>query len=419
MIESIQIKNFRGIQTGQIDRFRKFNLLLGPNNSGKSAVMEMLYLSGAANRKARLTVQQAGLSYDGDVLERDFLGDDPMARVLTRHNYADLPAGLTPSQNALRVDISGPPGPLPSFDIDLGVRHTTDEPYPIGLFSFKVGASLSQEEQSRELEYFDLVGKLMGEDVPNLGSGQVSYCWAADLAYNQSGSAVWAVKDWNILPRQTLFYDVSNTLSHLPMSFFRKMIVTVPGWSQKIARAFSQVIGVGAPFNVQFLTTDREQKWAQGWIAPEDQIAMTIDSYGDGARMVFKLLTPLLALAEVSGKGLPGLFIWEEPELFQNPRALGQLLAEVASLMKDKPMQLFIATHSLEVVAHFTSLVQEGKVEPDDLMAFRFGLEDGKLNSSWFSADNLIVWLEEGLDPRVLGDLKSPLQFSFREEGEQ
>jgi hypothetical protein len=170
---------------------------------------------------------------------------------------------------------------------------------------------------------------------------------------------------------------------------------------------------------VQFLTTDREQKWAQGWIAPEDQIAMTIDSYGDGARMVFKLLTPLLALAEVSGKGLPGLFIWEEPELFQNPRALGQLLAEVAALMKDKPMQLFIATHSLEVVAHFTSLVQEGKVEPDDLMAFRLGLEDGKLNSSWFNADNLIVWLEEGLDPRVLGDLKSPLQFSFREEGAQ
>ncbi len=203
------------------------------------------------------------------------------------------------------------------------------------------------------------------------------------------------------------------------MSFFRKMIVTVPGWSQKIAGAFRQVIGVDASFNVQFLPTDQKQKWVQGWIAPENQIALTVDSYGDGARTVFKVLTPLLALAQVAEKKHPGLFIWEEPELFQNPRTLGQLLSEVAALMKSKPMQLFIATQSLEVVANFTAMVQEGKIKRNDLMVFRLGLHEGKLSSSWFNADNLTAWLEEGLDPRVWGDFKSPLQFSFREEGEQ
>jgi predicted ATPase len=115
----------------------------------------------------------------------------------------------------------------------------------------------------------------------------------------------------------------------------------------------------------------------------------------------------------------PGLFIWEEPEIFQNPKRLGRLLKEVAGLMKSKPMQLFVATHSLEVVAHFTKLVQEGKIKRDDLMAFRLGLQDGKLSSSWFNADNLTAWLEDGLDPRVWGDFKAPLQFSFREEGER
>ena len=43
MIESIHIKNFRGIQDGKIDRFSKINLLVGPNNSGKSAVLETIY----------------------------------------------------------------------------------------------------------------------------------------------------------------------------------------------------------------------------------------------------------------------------------------------------------------------------------------------------------------------------------------
>jgi AAA15 family ATPase/GTPase len=56
MIESILIKNFRGIQTGQIDRFRKFNLLVGPNNSGKSTVLEALYLATTADRPARITI---------------------------------------------------------------------------------------------------------------------------------------------------------------------------------------------------------------------------------------------------------------------------------------------------------------------------------------------------------------------------
>ena len=86
--------------------------------------------------------------------------------------------------------------------------------------------------------------------------------------------------------------------------------------------------------------------------------------------------------------------------------------------MKDRPIQLFIATQSLEVMANFTALVQQGKIERDDLTAFRLGLEDGELSSSWFNADNLTAWLEEGLDPRLWGDFISPLQFSFREEGE-
>src|SRR5262249_54124447 len=112
------------------------------------------------------------------------------------------------------------------------------------------------------------------------------------------------------------------------------------------------------------------------------------------------------------------LFIWEKPELFQNPETLGRLLAEVGALMKDRPIQLIIATQSLEVIANFTSLVQQGEIERDDLMAFRLGLEDGQLSSSWFNADNLTAWLEEGLDPRVWGDFKWRMKFSFRKKGE-
>ncbi len=42
MIESIQIRDFRGVQRGRIKGFRQLNVLVGSNNSGKSAVLEGL-----------------------------------------------------------------------------------------------------------------------------------------------------------------------------------------------------------------------------------------------------------------------------------------------------------------------------------------------------------------------------------------
>ena len=54
----------------------------------------------------------------------------------------------------------------------------------------------------------------------------------------------------------------------------------------------------------------------------------------------------------------PGVFFWEEPELFQNPLTLGRLLTEVADLAQRKPLQVFLATHSMEVVAKLVALVR-------------------------------------------------------------
>ncbi len=420
MIESILIKNFRGIQTGQIDRFRKFNLLVGPNNSGKSAVLEAIYLSCTASRGARLeTASGEHTDYSVRIADRDFLDDDPMMRVLARHSYRKQQVML--NEDGIYVSIRNQPAPLRNFKISAAAIPRGEE-VDVSLFGITLIDNVEWLRSNRGVfgSPFELASQVWGEKIDTWNEKKVLYCWLPDVTYkhNQAGAAAWIVNGQFPSAGQVLFYDIFNTLNHLPMGFFRRMIVTIPGWSQKVAHHFSKVFGIDKPFNVQFLPTDQEQQWAQGWIAPSDQVALTIDSYGDGARSTFKTLTPLIALSELAREDAPSLFIWEEPELFQNPRTLGQLLAEVAALMRDKPMQPFIATHSLEVVAHFTALVQEGKIERDDLMAFRLGSQEGKLSSSWFNADNLAAWLEEGLDPRMWGDFKAPLQFSFREGGE-
>jgi hypothetical protein len=102
--------------------------------------------------------------------------------------------------------------------------------------------------------------------------------------------------------------------------------------------------------------------------------------------------------------------------LFQHPRTLWTFLGEVISLINDKAIQLFIASHSLESLAHFTSLAAEGVISREDLLAFRLNLSAGVLSSSWFSFENLETWLSSGLDPRVWGDFKPPLQFYLQED---
>ena len=416
MIESIQIKTFRGIQTGQIEGFRKFNLLVGPNNSGKSAVLEALYLGSSASRKATLSAG-AYEDYNARVTDKDFLGDNPMVRVWARHNYPEQQSSLGDvEQGHLRVSMNNSSLPLSSFNL----FPVPGESGTIGLFSFEAGDASQMrepdEQQKLEQRRLAFAQRLFGGDVETFREKRLVYCWSPDLTYNQIGSAAWIIKGQLPPAQHTLLYDVFNTLGHLPADFFRKMLTIIPGWSQKIARGFDRILGLGKPFNVQFLPVVQTQQWMQGYIAPEDQSALTIDSYGDGARSIFKVLTPLLALAELVSKDAPGLFIWEEPELFQNPQTLGQLLTEVAVLLKDQPIQLFIATHSLEVVAHFVRLVREQHIAEDDMAAIRLNLVNGKLSSSAFDHQDIQDWTEMDLDVRVpSGKVDSPLAYQLLE----
>ena len=242
------------------------------------------------------------------------------------------------------------------------------------------------------------------------------YCWENGLTHYQAGEAAWIVEGQIPSAQNTLFFEVQNTLSHLPFEFFRKMMITIPGWTQKIGRRFGQIFELNKNFNVNFFQPQDALHLTQGYISPEDKIALTIDDYGDGSRSAFKLLTPLIALSELATAEEPGVFIWEEPELFQNPQSLGKLLAEVTQLIKDKPIQLFIATHSIEVIGQFVRLVTEKAIAEDEMLAIRLNLQDGQLSSSAFNHQDIQDWTAMHLDLRVPdGRVDSPLKFQLAE----
>ncbi len=68
MIDQINIKNFRGFKELELTDLKKVNLLVGPNASGKSALMESIFLSSNAYA-ANLSLQLRGIRRMGNLLQ--------------------------------------------------------------------------------------------------------------------------------------------------------------------------------------------------------------------------------------------------------------------------------------------------------------------------------------------------------------
>ncbi len=412
MIKSLHVRGFRGIQHGEINDFRRINLFVGQNNSGKSTLIEALYLAATAGHPASLIVQHDATitAYETYLPEHDLLGDAPLLRVCARHAYPAQRPGLgVREQGVIRVSLADPHAPLTKFDLEKRLRGFREGDEQTTALLALDPAQLQPEEQAA-----------FGLDAADSGNAsRVLFCWHPDLSYYQQGSAHWRVSGQLPVAVHTLLCDMLMFQRHLPAAFYQRMIGTIPGWTQRLAQHFGAVFELDpARFAVHFVPVETAERQVQGWIAPLDRPAMPIDAFGDGARIAFKLLAPLVALAELATPSAPGLLLWEEPELFQNPATLSRLLSEVVRIVENRPIQIFIATHSLEVVAQITRMLQQGEIPRDAALLFRTHLRDGTLTSSWFDSENLTAWLESGLDPRVWGDFVSPLQFHLREDEE-
>lgn len=420
MIKHLWIKGFRGIKAGEIKNFRQINLLVGANNSGKTAVMETLYLASTAKRRAVISNidQQGGDAHIVGISKTDILGNHPFSDICARHHCAPLLPSLNQwdGRAVIRVNLDSSIAPLKTF---LLASEHESEPFSkydaqnLGLWVLKTPSTSSPDDQIAKQR---LAQKIMGDDRDLEEAGRLIFCWHPDLTWYKQGSACWQVEGRLPTYAHTLFYDACALQQHLTADFCQRMFNHVPGWTQRISRRLNTIFNFDPSYQVQFLPVGERGRQMQGWIAPQDNIAIPIDSYGDGARMAFKLLAPLTAMAYLSTENEPGLLLWEEPELFQNPATLGRLLKEIADLIKDKPIQIFITTHSLEVVAQMTDLLKREVIASEDLRLFRLKLENGNLSSSWFDKSNLTTWLESGLDPRIWNEFVSPLQFRLREE---
>ncbi|MBE3588485.1 MAG: AAA family ATPase [Thermoanaerobacteraceae bacterium] len=411
MIEKLLIHRFRGIYKGHLEDLARFNLLVGPNNTGKSAVLEMLYLGGVCGRECGLVLEATGDRYSAAApLEKDFLGFNPCPRLWARHGekeeWEKSPAILTEDGTLVyRLPLD-----YEDFLREFRLVPPPSEETEYGGFSGK---------DKKSIAAFALPGApeipgeiiLFKDKIEGLAGHVFLYQWHDQFIYkyNEKGLSTWALGGKRPDPGRVLFFDFHTAHGNFQSGFFQ-FARSLPDWYRKIERSVEKIFPDLRGCRVEMVPSGEE---IRGEIRLPGRKPLPVDAFGDGARHAFKVLAGLVALVEAVDEEHPGLFLWEDPELFMHPATLGKLLAEIVNLVKKKPVQVFISTQSLEVIAWFGKMIVDKKLEAQALRTYTLTLSKGELQAKMHRGENLKEWLKSGFDPRFRAVSEDMLPFGW------
>jgi hypothetical protein len=211
-----------------------------------------------------------------------------------------------------------------------------------------------------------------------------------------------------------LFFDFHAADSHFT-EHFAEQAFKIPDWPEKISQSLGRVFPSLKGARIDVFDAPDKQEGKTGYIRFSGMEPLAVDHYGDGTRHSFKVLASLVALAEIVDEAHPGLFLWEDPELFMHPEALMRLLKEIIYLTKNKPIQVFMSTQSLETVMLLTHHFRESfsEIQPE-FRVIRMKIDNGLMYAATYYYDYILAWLEKGRDPRSWRKANLPFTCRFK-----
>ncbi len=427
MIQRLYMRNFRGVAEGAIDDFAQINIFVGPNNTGKTTILEALYLTATADTACSLAREDGQFMDVRIAADTDLLGYHPLTRLWQRHGLP-LRWEDTPSRwQEDRILLGNLPAPLAQYHALEGKRtrsgFVAGDEQRTAMFTVVVPPSADvlelADDRASALNWSapaTLVERYFGERATPWEDRRFGFLWYPSFTYDYNGLAGWYTQGTMPDAAHTLFLDFHTTAEHLAPSLVERGYRETDDWLRRIGRHFQAVLGLDAaePPDIGF-DVNRFDPTQRIGLVQKNRRLLPIDLWGDGARHVFKVLAPLLVLADAAGKGQPGLVLWEDPELFLHVQALERIVREVTHIIQDKPVQLFITTQSPDVIAVLTDMLRSRQLPAESVKAYRLALQDGQLVSSWFGARNLIAWLEDGKDIRVWTQEETLLRYYLGE----
>lgn len=427
MIERLYLRNFRGIAEGELDNLAQINVFVGPNNTGKTSILEALYLSATADARCDLATDDGKFLPVQVSADTDLLGHHPFARLWQRHGLPLHWEDTTARWDEDRILFGALPSSLAGYHALEGKRtrsgFVAGDEQRTAMFSLQIpGTPTSDRAEEEGSGILDpgasstLVERVLGEMAVPWEGRSFGFMWYPDFTHNNNGLATWYVQGKLPGAAHTLFADFHTTAEHFSQTLVERGYRETDDWLRRIGRHFQVVLDLDtaeAP-DVGFDVNRFDPRQRIGFVEHNRRL-LPIDLWGDGARHVFKVLAPLLVLADAAEKGRPGLLLWEDPELFLHVEALERLLRDAMQIVQGKPLQVFMTTQSPDVIAILTSMLRLGHLPPASVKVHRLALKNGKLVSSWFGHRNLIAMLEGGKDVRLWTQEQTLLRYHLGE----
>lgn len=423
MISHLYLRNVCGIAEGTLQDCAQINLLIGPNNVGKTTIVEALYLAATADAPCKLVVdtalQSTNTMHTTVALSAaaDMMGYMPMSRVWQRHNYPPCWDDAPAQWELGTIKFTGLPDALHSCA--MLYPRSPSQAFASGDEKRTVLFSIKQHQASTKNDTVGIalppfVPAYFGDAAATWGNGRFTFLWHPPFTYNENGLAGWFTAGELPKARTTLLCDWH--MLTVPWIWTAPVLArgSTP-WSQRtehLGAALSYVFdNAFGDMTVQLREHEPQTDPPRYTLFVQEQskAPRSIDLWGMSMRQAANILMPLLLLSEEAERGHSGLVLWEDPELGMNPLTLQRLLKYIVTTIQNKPIQLFLSTQSIEVVACFTRMLREKDVPQAMIKAFQLQRFEGKLASSRFKAHNLIAWLETGLDPRIWEQEDTPV----------
>ena len=338
MIEKIVLRNFKGIREGELE-LAPLTILLGGNNSGKTTLLEAL-----------------------------FLAPNP---------FREVPFGFPPME-AIRL-VRFLHETLKSLDFRFLLHNYMAENALISCKIRKKICSTVFLTKSDEIKVYSIESASVPItlDASSLASKDL-------VGFFVHFRDIRPVKTGFFMKNTLLFQSY---LVRMGWDYIRSVWATVvnSGASTRVARTVSRLV------HENYLDLTLEPFFGDE-VAPyvylDDGRRVRVGDLGDGVRT----LVTLMLLYELVK---PGVLLWDDVEAHMNPRMLLFVARWVADLV-DKGVQVVLSTHSIEALRTIAGLVED-----KDVRIYLLVLDKGVLKSKGLSLRDVEELWKAGIDIRV------------------
>jgi hypothetical protein len=336
VIESVEINNLRGIRRGALAQLSPLTVLVGPNSSGKSTVLDAL-LIGASNSP-------------GDAIGR------AVGRRSTRDADARWLLWRQGQEEATTLRVRSPPD---------GRRRGTS-------LSWRAEVPNDLMARLRELGREPPFGCIEATIKGSTDDLAAVTAFAADNSYVSRQSPEVLPSGLRIEP-EVSFVDMRGVGLGTPLAQLYTEAVT-QGRRDDVRELLGAI--VRGLRNIEILVSHRMEPVLHLVFADK---SVPVALAGDGVRTMLRLSL------ELASRGR-GLVLVEEPEVHQHPKALQQSAKALLAGVR-RGLQIVLATHSLELIDAL--LLEATQDDLSRISTYRLKLDDGVLASSRLDGEQM------------------------------